>query len=382
MKPDPKAFHQGLQVSSVPSCGWVSLKRYLAPDADKKDRGSVTATETALENEFLRVELNEYGELVSIYDKQIDRELLAERSNLFRMYKNVPAVCDAWDIESMYAETPVQLSSEPAQIELLAQGPLVGMIRIKRKLNNSILTQEISLRRGKRRIDFITTIDWQEKHKLLKVCFVPDIHAHQAIHEIQFGHLPRPNHFSRPSDAARFEVAQQKWSALAEENRGFALLNDCKYGVSSCGKAINLTLLRSPLAPDPRADAGVQQFTYSAYAWNGSFAECAVVREAYDLNVPVSLKQGQAEDRSLLSIDAPNIIVESVKPAQDGSPDIVIRLYEAKRMATRCELLCQLPYVRAVDANMLEETTGAEYSGGKLILNFRPFEIKTLRLCQ
>ncbi len=106
--------------------------------------------------------------------------------------------------------------------------------------------QDVSLQRGSRRIDFDSEIEWQERHKLLKVAFPVGIHANEAMHEIQFGHIRRPNHASRPFDADRFEVCNQKWTALMEENRGCAVLNDCKYGVNVVGQSINLTLLKAP----------------------------------------------------------------------------------------------------------------------------------------
>ena len=262
-------------------------------------------------------------------------------------------------------------------------GPLVATLRVTRKLNQSTLTQEISLRRGSRRVDFHTVLDWQESHKLLKVNFPVDIHANEAIHEIQFGHIRRPNHLSRPFDADRFEVCNHKWTALAEENRGFAVLNDCKYGVNVLGNSINLTLLKSALAPDMTADKGRQEFTYAFYAWNGSLAESAVVREAYDLNCPVMVTPGAAREveRSLFSVDAPNIIIETVKPAEDGSADVVVRLYESKRTATRCALTTSLPVREAIQTDMLENGDNKlPCQNGKIELEFRAFEVKTVRL--
>ncbi len=244
------------------------------------------------------------------------------------------------------------------------------------------MTQEISLRRGSRG-GWISPrpIDWQESHKLLKVAFPVNIHANEAIHEIQFGHIRRPNHTSRPFDADRFEVCNHKWSALAEENRGCAVLNDCKYGVNVLGNTINLTLLKSALAPDMTADKGMQAFTYAFYAWNGCLADSDVVREAYELNVPATTAAGAGGERSLFSVDAPNIIIETVKPAEDGSGDVVVRLYEAKHMATRATLITSLPVKRAAATNMLEEfEADLPCASGKIALEFRPFEIKTVRL--
>ena len=167
-----------------------------------------------------------------------------------------------------------------------------------------------------------------------------------------------------------------------EENRGCAVLNDCKYGVNVIGNSINLTLLKSPLAPDMTADKGRQEFTYAFYAWNGPFADSPVVQEAYDLNCPVTTAPGAAGEATLFAVDAPNVIVETVKPAEDGSTDVVVRLYESKRMATRCTLSTTLPIAKATQTDMLEENEQRELtvSHGQMALEFRPFEVKTIRL--
>ncbi len=363
----------------VPACGWTTLSLQATDDAPNTTAQSVLATARCLENELLRLEFNDRGEITSIWDKEAGRELAAGPCNSFKMYKDVPGAWDAWDIDSMYAETPVELP-EPATIEVITAGPLVATLRVTRPLHHSLMTQEISLRRGSRRVDFATTVDWRESHKLLKVAFPVNIHANEAIHEIQFGHIRRPNHYSRPFDANRFEVCNHKWTALAEENRGCAVLNDCKYGVNVLGNSINLTLLKSALAPDMTADKGLQTFTYSFYAWNGSLADSDVVREAYDLNVPPTTAAGCAGERSLFSVDAANIVIETVKPAEDGSADIVVRLYEAKRMATRTTLATTLPAQRVLQTNMLEAGEAElPWADGRTTLDFRPFEIKTIR---
>ncbi len=365
-----------LAEASIPSCGWTALRAGEAAPPS----GGVKAAGHTLENELLRVEFNRKGEIASILDKEAGRELAAGPCNSLRMYKDVPVAWDAWDLDSIYPATPHELP-EDAEAEVAVAGPLVGVLRIRRRLNDSEMVQRVSLRRGRRRVDFETRIDWQESHKLLKVNFPVAVHANEAVHEIQFGHVRRPNHRSRQYDADRYEVCNHKWTALAEEGRGCAVLNDCKYGVNVDGNSINLTLLRAPLAPDMTADKGVQEFTYAFYAWNGPMCESALVREAYELNCPVTAAAGAAGERSLLSVDASNILVEAVKPAEDGSGDVVVRLYEAMRTATSCRLATSLPVSRASEADMLERPgRRLTVRGGAVGLELRPFEIKTLRL--
>jgi alpha-mannosidase len=361
---------------TVPPCGWTSLR----PGQSAKPENRLKVAPDLLENDLLRVVFNDRGEITDIFDKGTGRNLTAGPCNSFRMYKDVPSAWDAWDIDSMYASAPVDLD-RAAQIKVVSGGPLVARLRVTRRLHQSTMTQEVSLRRGSRRIDFHTVIDWQERHKLLKVNFPVNVHAGEAIHEIQFGHIRRPNHASRQFDADRFEVSAHKWTALAEENRGCAVLNDCKYGVNVLDNSINLTLLKSALAPDMTADKGRQEFTYAFYAWNGSFADSDVVREAYDLNCPVLVVPGAGGERSLFRVDAPNVVVETVKPAEDGSGALILRLYESKRTATRCVLATPLPVAAVEQTDMLERAeVGLRCENGEIPLDFRAFEIKTLRL--
>ena len=360
----------------LPSCGWTTIR----PGEATAVEGGTTADERLLENDLLRVEFDGRGRITSIFDKEAGRELAAGPCNDLRMYKDVPANWDAWDLDSTYRAAPVDLDA-PAEIEVVTDGPLVATLRIRRALNESALVQEVSLRRGSRRVTFNTAIDWQERHKVLKVNFPVNVHADEALHEVQFGHLRRPTHRSRQYDADRYEVCNHKWTALAEEGRGCAVLNDCKYGVNVEGNTIALTLLRAPVAPDMHADRGRQEFAYAFYAWNGSLHESRLVREAYELNCPVTTAPGAAEERSLFSVGAPNVILETVKPAEDGSGDVVVRLYESMRTATTCSLTTSLPVAAAQETGMLErKQADLEIADGRIELNFRPFEIKTVRL--
>jgi alpha-mannosidase len=300
--------------------------------------------------------------------------------NAFMLYKDVPSWFDAWDIDSPYRFQPVALDAK-AKIEIVANGPLVATLRVTRQINESALTQEISVRTGSPRVEFQTRINWQEKHKLLKVNFPVTVHSEDALHEIQFGHVRRPTHASMEYDASRFEVCNQKWTALTEEGRGAAVLNNCKYGVSVEGNSINLTLLRAPMSPDMTADRGVQEFAYAFQCWNNAaFRDAGIVQSGYDFNVPVTVQPGDAGTASLFGVDAPNVIIETVKPAEDGSGDVIVRLYEAMRTATTCTLTCGLSAKRVTVVNMLEEQQGvARFKDGKVELDLRPFEIRTLR---
>ncbi len=372
---------EGTRFVTVPACGWTTIPKIDPPEIKNTNQKIVVkATNTCLENGLLSARFNESGELISLVDKETQIELLGGAANRFCLYKDIPAWFDAWDIDSMTENLRVK-TDEPVHLEVMQSNQFIARLQLTRKIHHSTLSQIISLQKGSRRINFETIIDWQESHKLLKVAFPFNIHSDEAIHEIQFGHIRRPTHRSRPFDADRFEVCNHKWTAIAEEKRGAAILNDCKYGVNVLGNSINLTLLKSSLAPDPTADKGIQTFTYALYYWNGSFGDCDVVKEAYELNSPVMIFPGAAGEKSIFSLDANNIIIETVKPAEDGSRDLILRLYESKRSLTNCLLSTSLPVQNVTETDMLERfQKSLPVKKGKIILKFRPFEIKTLRL--
>jgi alpha-mannosidase len=213
------------------------------------------------------------------------------------------------------------------------------------------------------------------------VAFPVNLLANEALHEIQFGHIARPNHRSRPFDANRFEVSNHKWSALLEANHGFAILNDSKYGLNVLDNSLNLTLLKSALSPDMTADKGQQSFKYAIYAWNGSMADSRLVENAYELNCPVTLQAGEAGEKSLFQVDQSNVIIETVKPAEDGTGNIIMRLYESLRTDTQVELTTAFPLQSVQQTDMLEKAQNSlPIDEGRVKLSFRPFEVKTLRL--
>jgi len=340
----------------------------------------VKATSRSLENEVLVLKLDSDGAIRSIVNKATGEEIAGGRCNELRVFKDVPSWFDAWDVDSMYKLQPVPTRGA-ATIDVTATGPLFASVRVTRKLLGSDFEQEIVVRAGSRRIDFRTRIDWRERHKLLKVAFPVTVRAEDALHEIQFGHVRRPTHATRPYDAARFEVCNHKWTALVEEDRGAAVLNDGKYGVNVAGSEISLTLLKSALSPDMTADQGLHEFTYAFLFWTGPFSGSGLIQEAYDLNVPVSTARGRADSTSVVSLDVANVLVETVKPAEDGSGDVIIRLYEAARSATSCILRTHLPFHSVVSTDMLERRVASlRTRNGTIALRFRPFEIKTLRL--
>ncbi|MBQ7053395.1 MAG: alpha-mannosidase [Clostridia bacterium] len=331
-----------------------------------------------LGNGILTVELNMLGEILGC--ELNGRRCIGRRANVLRLYKDVPRKFDAWDIDSMYSMQPVDLGYDGV-LEVVEETPHRCAVKVTRHFGKSTVTQIIALEANSTRIDFITHVDWQEQHRLLKAAFPTGIHAEEAIHEIQFGYVKRPTHRSRPYDADRFEVCNHRYTALCDENRGAAVLNESKYGVSALGDEIALTLLRAPTGPDLYADRGEHDFTYSYYVWDGPFISSNVVREGFELNAPVTSAKGSAPAVSLMHTDAPNVIIDTVKLAEDGSGDMIVRLYESAHAACNTRIHFGFPVRKLFICDMLENPQQQlVVSSASSALSMRAFEVKTLRV--
>ncbi len=379
-----------LDVGTLPPYSVHRLR--LESGAAPSDDLGLSVDEHHLENRFLRVELNDAGDIVRVYDKVNGREVIPPGAiaNQFQAFEDRPLDWDAWDVDIFYEE--IMWTAEPAsEIRVVEAGPLRATLEIHRRILDSPYVQRISLAYNSPRVDVDTRIDWRERHVFLKVAFPVDILSPQATYEIQWGHVERPTHRNTSWDWARFEVVGHKWVDLSEGDYGVSLLNDCKYGHDVRGNVIRLSLLRSPTMPDPEADQGEHRFTYSLFPHAGPLGP-ATLAQAYALNDPILVHTVEAggtppagqtavePGRSLVSVDRENVVIETVKWAEDGE-GIIVRLYEARRTRGPIALRAAVPIGEAWRTNLLEENQHPlEVEGGVVRLNVRPFEIVTVRL--
>ncbi len=358
---------------AAPPCGWATL---IAHPSEPE----VSVTDNRMENELLRVEWDDRAVLTSIWDKEIGREVLSGPGNLLQLHDDNPRKWDAWDLDAEYRDSIVEIRS----IEKIRRdGGHRGLLAFGRKFGETMLVQTMTLDAGSRVLRFETGIDWQERHKMLKVAFPVTVKSREATYEIQFGHVRRPTHRETSQARAMFEVCAQRWADLGEHDYGVALLNDCKHGYDIQGSVMRLSLLRGPTHPDPTADLGWHQFTYALMPHPGDFRQAGVIEAAEDLNFPLVPAHGNllaGSARSLVEIDTRQVIVEAIKRAED-SDAVVIRLYEAWGGSCRARIKTTLPAERAWLCDLLErERTEVEVRNGELVLDLPPFKILTLKL--
>lgn len=222
--------------------------------------------------------------------------------------------------------------------------------------------------------------DWKETHTLLKAVFDVNVSAVYAKTETQFGYLERPVYKNDTFEQAKFEVCNHKWTDLSEPHYGVVLLNDCKYGISIDGSRLALTLHKSGAHPTPDGDCGVHEFTYAFLPHTGGFDAQQVVRPAFELNTAPLATMGGAEPGSLASVDVPNVLIDTVKCAEDGN-GYIFRLYECEQSCTTARLSFGFPVSRLIAVDMMEDgEMEISMKDGTAELEFRGFEIKTLRV--
>lgn len=302
--------------------------------------------------------------------------------NTFYMGEDIPTIWDNWDIDYDQKQK-MHPMEECVSSEVVSIGALQLRIRVKYQIGDSPLAQDIVFYADNPRIDFESVVDWKSPHHLLKVGFQVNVLSNEARFETQFGNVKRPTHENYGTDKTQFEVCNHKWTDLSDTRFGVAILNDCKYGISVDGNDMRLTLHKGGCRPDLRADQGVHKFTYSLLVHESAFTTEAVIKPAYELNYPTLVFDGEALQEvcnTLLSVDADNVIVETVKPAEDGN-GFIARLYETEGSYTLCDLKCHSAIKEVYQTDMLEyKDELVSTCDNRVTMQFKPFEIKTLRL--
>ena len=327
-----------------------------------------------LENMLVRVSVAADGTIASLYHKFSEREALADPGNQLWAYVDKPLNWDAWDIDAGYARTGRQLRA--SSVEVVESGPHRAAIRAVYRFRDSTVTQDIRLWANSARLEFKTTADWHDRRWLLKARFPLKVRSERATFETAFGVIERSTHRNTSWEAARFEVAGHRFADLSEPGFGVALLNDGKYGHDAQGNELGLSLLRSPIHPDPLADEGLQTFTYALLPHSGDWLQGGVLMEAEDLNQPLAARQiiaARENSWQPLRITGLPVGLGALKVAEDGG-DLILRVYEPRGARGPVEVGVPRGWKLTAETDLLERDTGAPD------LYFTPFQVHSWRL--
>jgi alpha-mannosidase len=386
-----------LILANVPSLGYET---YFVRAAKRRASTPVTvrASSTTLENDFVRLTVDpQTGCMTSLIDKRSHTEALAPAQtdsggptnavcgNLLQTFYDRPKRWDAWNIDADFEKQRWDLDHAD-DVKLIENGPLRAVLRVKNHFQDSTFVQDITMYAGVPRVDVKTQVEWHEKHILLKVAFPLSAHNDKATFSIPYGSIERPTTRNTPAEQAKFEVPAQSWADLSDATHGFSLLNDCKYGYDAKGNVLRLSLLRSPAWPDPHADEGHHEFTYSLYPHGGSWRDALTVRQAYDLNYPPTAMQTERHEgalpahHSFLEIQPDNVVLTAVKKAEDDNA-LILRFYEWAGKENDVKLRLPEQAQSASETNLMEKVIEPiPAQGNTVTVHTKPYEIKTVKV--
>ncbi|MBO7745437.1 alpha-mannosidase [Paenibacillus sp. MWE-103] len=338
-----------LFMARVPAMGyrvyWCFRDKALTPESAPSP---VIAEGNVLENDYVRVEIEPHTGYVSrMLDKRTNTEVLAGKGA-------VPVVIDehhsdTWghglrsyrDLIGYFAD---------AEVKVLEQGPLRGVLRVTSRYNGSTLRQDFTLHHHSADVQVRVQLDWREKHKMLKLSFPVAAEQPETHAEIPYGYLRR-----EPNGR---EVPGQQWIDVCGidpktgTRRGLAILNSGKYAYDVLDNEARITVVRSPIFADHYGvrddqveymDQGVQEFAYALVPYEGGWQDAGIVRKAYELNVPPVAVWETYHEGPLpqkyegLKISSEQVICTAFKQAEDGGGWIA-RGYETAGRPAKAEL--------------------------------------------
>jgi alpha-mannosidase len=379
-----------LFTAKVPSVGYAVYE--VQTGAASSTASRLHVSDNSVENEFYRVELNSAGDVASIYDKSLRKELLAAPARLAISYDN-PEQWPAWNMDwDQEQAAPKAYVGGPAKIRIVENGPVRVALEISRETAGSTFVQTIRLSAGDagKRVEFGNVIDWNTKESNLKATFPLTASNRMATYNWDIGTIERPT-----AEPKKFEVPSHQWIDLTDMSGAFGatILTDCKNGSDKPNdNTIRLTLIRSPgtrggYHDQATQDIGHHEFVYGiaghAFDWRTAQTDWQGQR----LNDPLIAFQTSkhtgalGREFSLVKISNPRIRLFALKKAEH-SDEVVIRMVELDgKPQPNVKISFSAPISAAREINSQEQPLGpATVTGGALETAFSAYQPRTFAL--
>jgi len=363
--------------AEVPALGY-SVYRIIPRQKKRKERSYLKISSSSIENDFYFLQINpRSGNILHLYDKINRVSVIAPgREGNEMLVLEDPS--DTWGHGVNSYEKVTGKFLIQGKPEIVESGPVKATLRIKSVFLNSTVEQEISLYDGMPRIEFNTKVNWQEKHKMLKVDFPLAIESEETTYEIPYGTIVRMNIGEEEPGQAWIDITGTIVRRGRKIKYGVSLINDCKYGFSVYGNEIRMSILRSPIFAfhDPRVpepgvdykytDQGEHDFRYVLIAHRGDWRKAGIPGVSYEFNNPVisgfeDSHPGVYPGKfSALRIEPSNFICTVFKKHEEGTC-MILRLHETNGRGGVAHI--HLPWFKV-----------------SFKRHFRPYEVKTLRM--
>ena len=386
---DPQTHSATLLVKAeaVPSMGYQVLEVTSSKHGFPTDLAS---TGTTLQNSHLRVVVDpQTGCITSLVDKKSNFDSIASGGcgNELQAFKDTPKDYDAWNVDPGTFDVAPTLLHTVDSVKLTESGPLRSVVRVTRHWQSSTFIQDLILNTGADHVEVLNDIDWHETHVLLKAAFPLAATGPNATYEIPYGTIQRPTTRNNSFEKARFEVPAMRWADLGDGTHGFSLINNSKYGYDAVGNQLRLTLLRSPVWPDPDADRERHHFAYALFPHSGTWQQAGTVQHGYNFNYKLQAMQVAEHEgtlkpeHSFASVSSSNVVVTAIKKAEDSNA-LVFRFYEWAGTPGNVTLTVPAGATSASLTNLMETPEGASLpvTRDQVTVPVTPFQIQTVRV--
>lgn len=378
-----------LFVAKAPSVGYAVYDVRSA--AGSSINSSLRVSARALENYRYRIALNTDGDVASIFDKKLKRELLHAPLRL-AIKSDTPAQWPAWNMDwADQQKPPRSYVGGAARVRVVENGPVRVAVEVMRETEGSKFQQTIRLSAGDagNRVEFGNVIDWKTSNANLKATFPLTAANPGATYNWDIGTIERRN-----NDERKFEVPSHQWFDLADRSRtfGVTILSESKYGSDKPDdKTLRLTLLRTP-GIGPRAgyadqstqDWGRHEFVYGLASHSGDWRREQTDWQAQRLNQPLIAFQSSKHkglmknSMSLLRVNSDRVRVLALKKAEDND-EVIVRIVELDgKSVPDVRIKFAGAVVSAREVNGQELPVGrASVVKGQLVTSLRPFQPRT-----
>lgn len=382
----PDGRRRVLFQAHVPSLGFAvyGLRPGKAPAA-----GELKAQGRMAENARYRVKLNEAGDIESVFDKQLKRELLSAPARLAFQHEK-PQRWPAWNMDWNDRQKPPRAYvSGPAAIRVSEEGPVRVALEVVRESEGSRFVQTIRLAAGAAgdRVEVANLVDWKTSEASLKATFPLAAAQAKATYNLDLGTIERGN-----NDPKKYEVPTHGWMDLTDAQAGYGvtLLTGAKYGTDKPDDhTLRLTLLYTPgVGKDYREqrwqDWGRHSFTYGLAGHSGGWqgAPWLALRQDQPLAAFAVPKHAGplGHSFSLLRTSTPDVAIQALKRSEDGTA-IVVRLQELRGSQAEIDLKAAGPIRSAKELDGLERPLAElPLRKGTLNLAFTPYQLRTIGL--
>lgn len=354
----------------APPFGWADIRQ--TSEQSEHVRIEKDGEKIVMENKYIKAILNEKGELISLYDKDSDREAIRSRSNVVIAHVDTPGMWDAWDINEDFLLEGVELDCEGYE---LIKSDLWCGVKFYKKYGNSRFVQTVKLKANSKLLEFDTDLEWYDKEVLLKAWFNFNVHNWTSFYEVPYGVVERLSVRNTPWEQAKFEVPALRWADVCDGEYGVAVICPSRHGYTNWDSKIGLSLLKSPIYPNPWSDLGKSHFVYYVYPHRGDWYDGEVYKRALEVWSPLRIVDCESDCKACESFEGFSLFkcnaLFVLKKAESGK-GYVLRLFNPSKK----EIEVNLPF-KYRECNLLE----FEYSrctNYKSKLKLEPFEIKTL----